>query len=69
MSKVFSEKEIEYVRAIANGRFSKDIADLVNKKFNKDYSQSQIRNLMLRYDIKNNMGHKYRKPDKEKFPS
>lgn len=53
------DKEIEiFIRENAAGKFSKELTELVNKKFNKNYSVTQIKNFKSFKKIKSGIDMK-----------
>ena len=47
----WSEEEINYLKEITPGRYTKEITQLMNEKFEYQFTESQIREAMKRYKI------------------
>jgi hypothetical protein len=54
----WTDKEISYLREIANGKYISEIVELMSKKFNYTFRETQIKSTMIKYKIKNNMKNK-----------
>lgn len=55
---VFTEEMIQYLIQIAEGHYDQEITDLMNERFNADFTKQQIKNLKARYKIKSNLAVK-----------
>ena len=56
-----NSEEIEYLKEIVESRTCKEIAELVNKKFNTNYSEKDIYNAKRRYKLKSGVDCTFKK--------
>ncbi len=59
--RLLNDKEMKYLRKIANGKSRKEITELINKKFNKNLLLSQVVTIMETNKIHNNVDTKFKK--------
>lgn len=57
----WSNEEKEYLKSIAKGKTTKEILNLMNKKFKYEFSLTQIRSAMNRYKLKNEVDCRIKK--------
>ena len=53
---IWSDKEKEYLKEITPGRHYKEIVDLMNKKFDYQFTVDQIKGALNRYKLKTGLG-------------
>ena len=54
----WTNTELEYLRQIVKDRYIFEIAELMSIKFGYEFRKSQIKSIMAKYKITNNMKHK-----------
>ena len=57
----WSNEEKEYLKSIAKGKTTKEILNLMNEKFEYEFSLTQIRSAMNRYKLKNEVDCRIKK--------
>lgn len=55
MAKLFTNEMVDYLRAIAPGRFSGELTEMMNDKFGTHFTQKQITNLKSNRGIRSNV--------------
>lgn len=61
MKKVFTNELLDYIREVAPGNYTKEIAELVNAKFGTNFTKEQIKNCLSREKIRNGMYGSHKK--------
>ena len=56
----WTNTELDYLRQIVKDRYIFEIAELMSIKFNYEFRKSQIKSIMAKYKITNNMKNKVR---------
>ena len=54
----WTDTELDYLRQIVKDRYIFEIAELMSIKFNYEFRKSQIKSIMAKHKITNNMKHK-----------
>ncbi|MFL0196442.1 HNH endonuclease signature motif containing protein [Clostridium sp. WILCCON 0269] len=58
---IWSEEEKEYLKQITPGHHYKEIQELMNKKFNLDFTMDQIKNAISRYKLNTGFTGQFKK--------
>lgn len=61
--KAWPKEHYDYLREIASGRYNDEITELMNKKFETEYTEEQIRNAKARKRIRSNVPRRRPDPD------
>lgn len=56
MGKIFTEKQIEFIKTHVKGRTSKELTAIVNNTFNTNFTQRQIQNFKSRHKCASGLG-------------